>query len=401
MGRTRWRWIAVGIALASVMLAYNLWRSVGPDAPQRSSWNAEVAGHPSSPSSGLQSAASAASPGANKKACEMAMVEAFNARALMLSRRKDARSQLAYALAVPFEPGFDFESSSPEAVQRMIEHRHAEAQRALLHASALAPDNPEILFLAAAQCGGGEACRKAQQALLAAEPDNMAGWLLEIGWARTRNDPDGGQRALANAAKATHYDIHADTGLQVMVEAYGDLALPAACSSEQARAELRVATGLQRDFGMLDHAMVLANANRAFPSYSVIRQQCLRQTDGGIDKARLAACRTILARVAEGDTLLERSIALVSMVELVADAPDAAAWRQRYREHLWLMEQWRDISLHSELQLEDYAMDEARTMQAVLEEDGRWPVPANWLPRDQHARSLIQTGRPPPKPAAR
>lgn len=396
VGHARWRWIAGGVALACALLAYLVWRS-GPDAPHRLWERPQVVGHPSSPSSGLPSAARAAGPGGNKNACEMAMVEAFNARAHMLSRRQDARSQLAYALAVPFEPGFDFESSSPEVVQRMIEHRHAEAQRALLHASGLAPDNPEILFLAAAQCGSGEACRKAQQALLAAEPDNMAAWLLEIGWARTRNDPDAGQRALANAAKARRYDLHADTGLRVLVETYGDLALPAACSSEQARAELRRATGLERDFGMLDYALVLANVSRAFPSYSAIRHQCLPQADVEVDKARLSACRTILSRVANGDTLLEQSVGLSTLVELLGDDQEAAAWRQRYRDLQWLRDQSSDSSLHSALDLEDYLLDEVRAIQAALQAAGRWPAPADWLPADPHARSLIQTGRPPPK----
>ena len=41
---------------------------------------------------------------------------------------------------------------------------------------------------------------------------------------------------------------------------------------------------------------------------------------------------------------------------------------------------------------------EVPAMQAELEAHGRWPAPAGWLPDNERARSLIQTGRPPPDP---
>ena len=50
------------------------------------------------------------------------------------------------------------------------------------------------------------------------------------------------------------------------------------------------------------------------------------------------------------------------------------------------------------LTMEDYAFDEMGAMQRALEAQGLWPAPAGWLPRDERARSLIQTGRPPPDP---
>ncbi len=393
----RWRRNLIGIVLASALLALLVLTRARPDALQSVSGATQETAYPPAGPVRLTTP-SGENPGVSKDPCSKAMIAAFNARARSLSGRQDARSQLAYAMAVPFDPGFDFERTPPDAARRMMEHRHAEAQRALQRAATLAPDSPEILFLAASQCGSGAECRDVQQALLAAEPDNTAAWLLETAWARMRNDPDGSQRAFTNAAKATNYDTHADTRLQVMVQAYGDLALPAACSSETAKAELRRTTGLKRDFGMLDHALVLANASWSLPAYMDIRLQCSPQANGAMVETRVSACRTILARLADGDTVIERAIGLASMVELVADAPEAAAWRQRYREHQWLMEQWRDGSLHSELQFEDYALDEARSMQSVLEATGRWPAPAGWLPGDDRARSLILTGRPPPRP---
>jgi len=48
-----------------------------------------------------------------------------------------------------------------------------------------------------------------------------------------------------------------------------------------------------------------------------------------------------------------------------------------------------------QLTMEDYIFDEIRATQAALEVAGRWPPPADWLPSDPRARSLILTGRPP------
>ena len=49
------------------------------------------------------------------------------------------------------------------------------------------------------------------------------------------------------------------------------------------------------------------------------------------------------------------------------------------------------------MQPEDYSLEEVNALQAVLEATGRWPPPPDWLPSDEHERSLILTGHPPAK----
>jgi len=328
--------------------------------------------------------------------CGIAMRDAFSARASALAQREDANSQLAYALAVPFDARIDVDRMDPVALERMLEQRSASAKRALMRAAELAPASPDVLFLAATQCGSGEACRSVQQALLAADPDNMAVWLYEMSWADRRDDPDATQRAFKRAAKATRNDSYAHSALQVLVEAYGDLPLPAECSSEQAKTAMRRKTGMDRDLSMLDQALFLASASRVMPAYNGIRLRCIPQTQEAMGTAAPAGCRSFMAKMADSDIWIERAVALDVMVQLVADKPDASAWRERYRRDRWMMAQVGEADIQRLLQAEDYWLDEGRAMQAALEVVGRWPPPTDWLPDDAHARSLIQTGRPPP-----
>ncbi len=99
--------------------------------------------------------------------------------------------------------------------------------------------------------------------------------------------------------------------------------------------------------------------------------------------------------MADGETLIELAVSLDAMVRLTADAPDAAQWRERYRQNRWLVQQQSDIAFHALLRPEDYADGEVPALQAMLEAVDRWPPPADWLPEDEDSRSLILTGRPP------
>lgn len=328
--------------------------------------------------------------------CSMAIRDAFNVRARKLALRQDANSQLAYALATPFDESFDFAHMNPVAINRAVEKRSAKTQNALLRAGELAPDKPEVLFLVANQCVGGDSCRGVQQTLLAADPDNAAAWLLEMSWARMRNDPAASERAFALAAKATRYDRYPDSALQVLMDAYGEVPLPAECSSEAARAITRRATGMNRDFSVLDQALMLAGASRVIPAINDIRLRCKPQAGVRMGVATRVGCRNIMTKMADGDNFLESAIALDTMVRLTAEDPDGSAWRERYRQFRWMYAQVGNSEVQRQLQPEDYAMDEVQTIQAALEASGLWPPPADWLPDDETARSLIQTGHPPP-----
>ena len=101
--------------------------------------------------------------------------------------------------------------------------------------------------------------------------------------------------------------------------------------------------------------------------------------------------------MAEGETLIDHAIGLGTLVRLSADMPaeDAALWRERYRQHRWLVEP-RNMEFAWDAR-QAYARmteGEVRTQQAQLQRKGLWPPPADWLPDDPHARGLI-LGAPP------
>jgi hypothetical protein len=323
------------------------------------------------------------------------MRAAFNARALELRDSKDAMSQVAYALVVPFEP--TAKGTNAKEVERMMVERQAEVRRAFLRAVELSPKDPDVLWLAATQCAPDEECRGLQAALLAAEPDNMAAWQWEMAWAQRRKDPEASARAFDAAAAATRLDPHFGASHEAMLDAYGELPMPEACESASARAAMRAAPGHDRDLGMADWALLLGGLAWQIPPISALRQNCLSTAVEAAGNKRRANCNSIFGRLAESDSLVERAVAMDVMVQLSAGSSDAAHWRERYREQRWLMEQMADPAVQSLLQPEDHSLEEANSIRAVLETSDRWPPPADWLPRDERARSLILTGRPPPE----
>ncbi len=389
------------IAIVVLLLGAGAWWWNRSDVEPIHSPSEPVMASPSELPMELPRPMSASLPGMSAgDACGIAMSDAFNVRARGLALREDANSQLAYAMTVPLDPPVDLDRMGQAEVQNFLEAREAKTQRAFMHAAKLAPTRPDVLFLVASQCGSGKACRSVQQALLAADADNMAVWFHEMGRASFHNDPSEYEHAFEQAAKATRNDSYVDRALQVMIEAYGDMPMPPACSSEQAKAAMRRITGMEHDFSMLDQALLMASASRAasLPAYNHIRLRCMPHMNVTMGAATRAGCRNILTLMADSDLWIERAIALDVMVQIAADETDAAAWRERYRRDRWMQAKMAGSDLHRLLQPEDYWLDEIRATQAALEVLGRWPPPADWLPDDERDRSLIQTGRPlPPK----
>ena len=336
--------------------------------------------------------------------CGKMMNAALHAHAASLKQRQDAQSQIGYALAAPFTVFGELAQTSvrdidAEVVKRRFEQQRAESQQAFARARALAPDNPDIPWLAAIQCGVDEACQGVREELLAAEPDNAAAWLREMTWARIRNDKAGVERAFQRAADASRYDRHAGASQLAILQSFSAMRMPAACEAEDVQAELQDLFPGQGKVGAADFVLAIATslAGIEAPAYMEIRGHCSLATGSGLDVKRRKTCERVLERMAGSDSLLDQAIALGLLVELAGDGDDAVRWRERYREFQWLRAHMGKPVFQG-LTMEDYAFDEMGAMQRALEAQGLWPAPAGWLPRDERARSLIQTGRPPPDP---
>ena len=327
----------------------------------------------------------------------MAIRDAFNARALQLRNAQDGASQLAYALAVPVDASLNWQAMTREAQRRVMQQRVDEDRRAFQKAVAFGRGDVDVdvLWVLAHKCVGGDDCAAARRALVQAEPGNMLVWLRELEEASRNDDPAAARRAFERAASAPEYDAHTGAVQAIIRKAYGTLPLPPACADEGVQGAMQrgMSIELGRPFGVFDHAMVMASINVPMPTFGTLRKHCA--ADAGMDSARREACRRVLVRLAEGDTWLERMVALNVLIPLLGDDPELAIWQERYRESLWLMPQLADDNIRSLLQPEDYWNDEPRSVQAALQVAGRWPPPADWLPEDERARSLILTGRPP------
>lgn len=329
------------------------------------------------------------------KRCSLAIRDAFNARALQLRNMKDGASQMAYAMAVPVDASVNVRAMTPEALRRVLQQRAEENRHAFQQAVALARDDPDARWMAAHNCVGGNDCEAARLELRQAEAGNMLVWLREMEEASRNDDPAATRLAFERAASAPDYDAHTGAVQSIMRRAYGTSPLPTACGDEgvQRAMQSKMGMDLGRPFGVFDHAMVMASVNAPTPAFSPLRKLCPPDVDR--DPARREACVRILTRLAEGDIWIQRMLALDVLVQMLGDDPEAAAWRERYRENRWMMTQLAEENIRSLLRPEDYWNDEARSVQAALQVAGRWPPPADWLPDEARSRSLILTGRLP------
>ena len=105
----------------------------------------------------------------------------------------------------------------------------------------------------------------------------------------------------------------------------------------------------------------------------------------------------VLGRLADAPYLIERAVGLAAMARLTADDKDGATWRERYRQFRWMQQQMSDPKVQALLRPEDYLLEEANTMQAILQAEGRWPPPTDWQPEDERARSRVRAGSPSPR----
>lgn len=325
--------------------------------------------------------------------CAETLMASMRDRARQMAAQDDATSQLAYAMTAHML--LDAGLESVEQVERYMAERRTIEQRAFTRARQLDPTHPDIPWLAAEKCFEGPECRAAQQAALRAEPDNVAVWLRAMTWARMRKDEAALEDAFKRAAAAPHYDPHRGATLLAVMDGYAGLPTPAACMDTGVQALMRKQLPGDRAFdaAMFIEMMALANEHASVIYGSELRTLCKAQDGSGLPSARQADCMRIYNAMAGGPGTEEQWIALSQLVELTADAAEGAAHRERYRQLLWLMqEQRRDSSEFNHLTL---ATSEVDAIREVLVKAGRWPPPAEWLPEDKHARSLILTGRPP------
>lgn len=255
------------------------------------------------------------------------------------------------------------------------------------------PDDVDLLWFRTAHCSEGCDRRAAKERLTQAEPDNLATWLSLLSEVSSddsvaANDPVV-DALLERAAQSRYYEQrYVDTLLRIY-QAYQGMPVPPACNTRG----MRMARNVMRDMGMHglsesmesdEIALTLATTGMALslPSSGGLYRLC--RAENGLSPARLASCRAILTKMAEGEALLDHGIALGTMVRLTEGMPadEADRWRERYRQFRWLLHQQTEMaySFDTKKAFDRMVGGEARMLQAELQAAGRWPPPADWQP---------------------
>lgn len=324
------------------------------------------------------------------EACNQALRVQWKARWEVLGRQDDLESRITHALLAPSMGSVD----ADEDRQRIATELFAVAAKA-------APRDAESAWYYARYCAVDRGCdgHAAVANLLTLEPDNLDGWLLALQLAHRDDDATDVADALEGGAKASYYDARTGESFTRLSQALRGSSLPPACATAEFKTAWREMNQTEHSPTADDLAMVhaIAMASVELRAYSPLRDACGVEQVERIGRRRGDVCRTILARLADGDQLIDRVIGEISMVELTAGMAQGAQWRERYRNTRWMMENVRLLNSSVAEIARRWSDGEVAAMQAEFAAQGRWPPPADWLPQDERARSLIQTGRPPPQ----
>ncbi len=255
------------------------------------------------------------------------------------------------------------------------------------------PDDLDLAWFAVRACGSKLRCDRdaAIERLVEIDPDNSAAWLEAMGHAKDRGDEVAYEAALAHAAQAKFHDSRLGS---VFVAIQPVLARLPPTSSCRARDERWLRQELGRpptadDWADIEaHALELATA---LPGYRTL-EGC-KERGGALDPVRRRHCIALLSRIVDGDTLLEQGIGFAYLIPLQTDAAESARLRERYRHLQWLYPTIDRPARIDGFIRRMWTEGEVAVLQAEAERLGRWPPPANWLPEQERARSLILTGR--------
>jgi len=324
---------------------------------------------------------------ASFKQCGLDMTEQRMRRWQALGTSTDTESRLTHALMA---------ASLDEVGQQTT-------TSSLLDALAKAvPDDAEVAWYRANNCPKNRSCDREQAIarVLELEPDNLAGWLLALNEAVNRNAEEASvQELLARAGEAKYYDTRDGESFVRIYQAIKDIPLPESCRSDAQQRAWEMYTKSKTGQMSADMAAISAMAvvsAEISPTNGVARM-CQQQDDQQLAPSRVKGCKAILAKLVDANSFIDQMIGIRFMINLT-QGEEGALWRERYRRLQWLQqENSRDISFNRDAMLRRMTDGEIPAMRSKSLSAGRWPPPANWLPHDAHARSLIQTGRPPPK----
>ena len=154
--------------------------------------------------------------------CQRAWVEAQLPAWRQLGEQRDPASLLTHALLADLL----------NATERTRVLGDRSTHDLLAAASAAAPDDPEIAWYRMVHCARRGPCdrQRALDRVLAAEPDNLAGWLQAMSNAQSRHDGEALRTAIEGASRATYYDARDREAFLRIYSVMRETPLPAECA---------------------------------------------------------------------------------------------------------------------------------------------------------------------------
>lgn len=260
------------------------------------------------------------------------------------------------------------------------------------------PGDLDIAWRAATTCSPRLGCDEdaALRHLLAAESDNAAAWLLAMRAAWNRGDPVAYDAALARAAASPRYAPRTGSVFLRLQPLLAAAPLPSTCIRADGAAALSASLGraaTAEDWAGVEALSMEFAFGNAF-DYGSLSGCAPSGTD--MPARRRGDCIAVLSWLADGDTLVERHIALPLLVRLGGDTPQGRTWRERYRQLLYLRQQVPPRGLLPGEPARLLAIGEVEALRQQAIAQGAWPPPADWLPADPRQRMLVTHGRLPP-----
>ena len=256
------------------------------------------------------------------------------------------------------------------------------------------PNDVQLAWLAFDHCGRGCDRDTEVQNLLSVDADNAAAWMEAMAAARSVHDEQGFARALRRAAGSKFYDSRMGTVFLNSRAVLARVPVPDSCRTPHELSRMQRNVG--RDPTDDDRINLMASsleAAIATPSFSGLIQ-CIPKAQP-LPETQRRLCKTLLSRVARGDTLIEQIIANRGLLALEDDPARLVQLREEYRRLWWLQGQASVMPVPEHYATRMWSQGEVATLRALAIERHRWPPPPDWLPDDPHARALI-TGQPPP-----
>jgi hypothetical protein len=299
--------------------------------------------------------------------CQSDFRDAVRARLLRAAQSPNAQDRAGAALLAPVAFG-------PEAATE-------DTLASLQSAAERQPRDPLLAWLAASACGSEAECDRTAliNRALKLESDNGAVWVLAIDAAMDRNDLTQAERLLHDTARATRFDIHWGDSARLIRATMGPQIQTPACT--RAAAELGRMVQLERPGTVDDLAPVMAGTLVPIPSLHGLMRLCAVDAQQ-VPPLRAADCRAIYMRMADAEELISAMIGLRGMVRYAATRSERVRYRERLRNAYWLNREGGPLLGPASLQLA-WEQGEVSVMTALLEEAGRWPAPADWVPESQ------------------